>query len=514
MRTWALVLFAPVLLWAAAERRPSGRRVLPALEASVVTALAAESGAVEKDIWERAKAIGVGAAVLREETLADLAARGEVLAFGRAEIEKWKALGLVAQGAPLKPGSLWVKEPAVLERLLAAAERRGEDVSTAAAAGYAVLEFGEGPSLSRSAGIDPAALKLVKSLGLSVVLDDFQETEGWSPRLLGPEARLPAALRAVYSHPARLLVVRLEPSLGVEKNLERLRALIKPLRERAVEVGGVPSGPAPPTGLPRVVLAWLVLALGPLLCARAGLEAFRKVRGWVLEHKPVAAPVPELAAGIVGASGAAMGLGLLAAVALGPGLLEPLPYAAAALVAPALVGVAALYPLDGRRKLGGRPVTVRDALAWAAAAALVCLLLKPRATLEAAGLWEAARWLGETSEGLWWWRWRWRELAAGYPALLQALYLLERRLDCPGCLKDQPLSDPRPWLLVGLLGPAGTIAAVAHPGAPLGMALWQSVVTLVLGLALGGALIALRLWTADRTDGPKTDRSIDPVLPL
>lgn len=514
MRKWAPLLFVPALLWAAAERRSSRRRVLPALEASAVAALAAESGYGEKEIWERAKAIGVGAAVLREETLADLAARGEVLAFGRAEIEKWKALGLVSPGAPLAPGSLWVKEPAVVQRLLAAAERRAEDVSTAAAAGYVVLEFGEGPSLSRPAGIDPAALALVKSLGLSIVLDDLQETEGWSPRLLGRDARLPAVLRAVYSHPARLLVIRLDPAQGVERSLERLRGLIKPLRERGVEVGGPAQPPPPPPGLARLALAWLILALGPLLCARAGLEAFRRLRGWVLERQPIAAPVPELAAGIAGACATAMILGLLGSLAFGPGQLEPLPYAAAALVAPAVLGVLALYPLEGRRKLGGRPVTVRDALAWLGAAVLACLLLKPRASLEAAGLWEAARWLGETSEGLWWWRWRWRELAAGYPALLQALYLLERRLDCPGCMKDQPLSDPRPWLLLGLLGPAGTIAAVAHPGAPLDMALWQSVQVLVLGLVFGGLFIGLRVWLAARTDGPKPDRPIDPVSSL
>jgi hypothetical protein len=511
MKKWAPLLFVPALLWAAAERRPSRRRVLPALEASSVAAIASESGYAEKDIWERAKAIGVGAAVLREETLADLAARGEVLAFGKAEIEKWKALGLVAQGAPLKPGSLWVKDPAVVERLLAAAERRGEGVSTAAAAGYIVLEFAEGPSLARPAGIDPASLKLIKSLELSIVLDDLEETEGWSPRLLGTQARLPAVLRAVYSHPARLLVIKLDPVLGVEKNLGRLRGLIKPLRERGVEVGGPAPSVSPKPGLARLALAWLILALGPLLCARAGLESFRRIRGWVLENKPIAAPVPELAAGIAGGAAAAMILGLLAALAFGPGMLDPLPYAAAAFVVPAIVGVAALYSFDGKRKLGGRPVTVRDVLAWLGAAALVCLLLKPRAALEAAGLWEAAAFLGETSESLWWWRWRWRELAVGYPALLQALYLLERRLDCPGCLKDQPLSDPRPWLLIGLIGPAGTIAAVAHPGAPLNMALWQSVQALILGLLFGGGLIGLRVWLANRTDGPKPNRPIDPV---
>jgi hypothetical protein len=511
---WPAAFLAVLLLWAAARQRPGERRALVALDASQAAALCAASGYSAADFWERAQAIGVGAALFSEETLGDLSARGDVLSFSREELEKWKAFGLVAPGVSLKPNALWVKNPLVLSRLLGAAERTGVSASTGSAAGYQVIEFKESLDASFPAGYDAASLELAESKKLVPILGGKEALAG---RVLGARAKLPAVLRAVYSHPRRLILLTLDPASGVEGNLSELRGLLKPLRLRGIALD-LPQAASlgPQADLPsawRRWLAWLLAAVGPLVALRVGLQGFKRARTCVLERWPLASPIMEIGAGFLAVVAVALGMGLATSLALGPGGVSGLPegLAVGALAAPILVGVLALYTWDWGywKRRWGSALTLRDAAQFALSGLLVLLLLKPRLVLSAFGLWSWAERAGEFSEPLWWWRWRWREIVVGFPALLHAFFLLERRLgcpDCPGAKKGEPLSDPRGWLLLGLIGPSGVIAAVGHPGAPLFMVLGQTAVVVALGLAAGVGLIALRgpLLSKDVVKGQKT----------
>jgi hypothetical protein len=144
------------------------RAVLPAVDADAFAALTGRAAASTPELWERLKAMGVAAVVLREETAAELASRGEVLHFSRAEVEKWRALGLVAPGGGPAPDSLWTKDAKALARLSGALAARGIDASTATAVGGGrSIELPPGVDLSRvPAGFDPETVAVVSAAGL------------------------------------------------------------------------------------------------------------------------------------------------------------------------------------------------------------------------------------------------------------------------------------------------------------------------------------------------------------
>lgn len=545
-----LAALAGCLLWAFLPQRQDLRQALIALDASEVGALCASAGYPPADFWERARVIGVGAVLFREETLGDLMARGDVLSFSREELEKWKAFGLVASAATLKANTIWIKDSRVLARLLSAGERTGTALSTSSSSGYHVIEFTEAVDPAFPAGYNLDGLVLAQAKGLVPILggtgaEDLGDVGlRWQPdgkieayprpegkpfqaflagRTLGVRARLPAMLRAVYSHPRRLILLRLDPALGLESNLSELRGLLKPLKGRGVLLGPPPAPTAAPEprGAPwRQWLAWILAAIGPLLAARVGLDLVKQARVTVLRRWPVASPVLELAAGLLCATGTACLVGLAVSSVLGGGGSLGLPegLATSALAAPLVVGALALYSMDLRywKRRWRSPLTLQGAARFLFFLLAALLLLKPRMVLAAAGLWGWAERAGEASAPLWWWRWRWREIVIGFPALLQAFFLLERRLDAadPPGAGPEVFSDPRGWLLVGLLGPSGIITALGHPGAPLSMMLGQTVVVVLLGSLLGVVLIGLRGPVMAWAVGPRVSRTIDPDKPI
>lgn len=510
-----LLLFVPAAVAAAAWLWSAG----PGAERVVLPAVEAEAFGGAPEPWERLKAMGVAAVVLREASAAELVARGSVMYFSRGEVEKWRALGLVAAGGGPPPGSLWTKDAKALARLSSALAARGVDVSTASVAGYEAFALPPGIDLARvPVGFEPETVSALSAAGLIAV----EASTGSSVlvagrrlwiRTLPAAAREPELLRAIYSRPSRLLILRPDPGLGLEENLELLRAALKVVKRAGLPavlpaVGG--GNAARPKSFPSEIRWKAVLALfyaigllGPLLAARVGLLVERRVRSWTASRAPISAPVPETLAGLAAVWAAASAAGLLAAA---------LPQAAAreaatqswtlwTLSAPLAVAAAALFASEGP-SWGARwraPLSARDlAAAGALALALACLLA-PRAFLRAAGIWESADWSPPAAAYLpWWWPWRWREILVGAPSLVLALILAGRSAKGArtppgeGTRSLHPLDDPRGWLALGLLAPAGTVAAVGAGNVPAGLAVAQGAAAFALGAALGFALAVFR----------------------
>ncbi|MEK7234192.1 MAG: DUF5693 family protein [Elusimicrobiota bacterium] len=524
-RIAALAVVAAVVVWE--TRAPSPRAVLPAVEADAFAALYGRAAASTPELWERFKAMGVAAVVLHEETAAELAARGEVLYFSRAEVEKWRTIGLAAEGGGPKPDSLWARDAKALTRLAGALAARGIDVSTATAVGGGrSLELPSGVDLSHvPAGFDPEIVSIVSAAGLITIAASTGSCAVvaghtlWI-RSLPASARPPELLRAVNGRAMRLLILRPSAGLGLDANLERLRAALKTVKSAGLP-GVLPAGaardaPVQPEQAARLLLFYAIGLFGPLLAVRVGLEAERTVRGWVAASIPISAPVVEVLAGVCVAWAAATAAGLLAAAALAPARREELARAWTlwTLCAPMIAGAAALFACEGPavRARWRAPLRMRDLAAAIVMIFALSGLLAPRAALRAVGIWE---WVDRfpAAAALWWWPWRWREILIGTPSLVLALILVGKReissQDGRGSHVRTFLGDPRGWLILGLLAPAGAVASIGAGGAPIALAVAQGAAACALGAALGFILAGLRSrlesWVLGPTNaGPLT----------
>ncbi|MBI4059904.1 MAG: hypothetical protein HY403_00585 [Elusimicrobia bacterium] len=519
----AALSVAAALWW---TRAPTARAVLPAVEADAFAALTGRAAASTPELWERLKAMGVAAVVLREETAAELASRGAMLHFSRAEIEKWRELGLIAPDRGPKPDSLWARDGRVLTRLSGAlgpvpvekAGRGGSAFSGSAAAW--TLELPPGVDLARvPAGFDPETVAAVSAAGLIPVAaggGPFASVAGrrlWT-RVLPVGARPSEILRAVHGRAMRLLVFRPSAGAGLDDNLERLRAALK-----IVKSAGLPA--VLPAAAPdaarsraenaaRLFLLYAIGLAGPLFAARAALGAERTVRGWVAARAAIAAPVPETLAGLSAAWAAASAAGLLAAASVAPERREELArgWTLWTLSAPMVAGAAALLGSEGPalRARWRAPLRARD-LAAALVLALALLgLLAPRAALRAVSAWESADRFASAADALWWWQWRWREILIGAPSLMLALILVGRR-ETP--VKGDGAAgvsvffdDPRGWLVLGLLAPAGAVAAIGAGGAPPALAVAHGAAAWALGATLGLVWAGLGAWVRAWVDRP------------
>lgn len=506
------------------SRGEPDRVVLAAVDAGSFSALAGRQPSTAGELWERLRAMGAGAALLREESLGDLAARGDVLHFTRGEVEKWRAAGLIAPGFALKGDSLWVKDPSVLPRVASALAARGFDVSAFAAAGPRVLELPAGfdPGLV-AVGFDPAAVAAVSSAGLipiavsssAAVLVAGQEL---AVRVLPVDARREDILRAAASRPRRLLVFRLRPEQGLDAALDSLRGSLRVLR-----AGGFSAtlpAPRPATEgesrAVRLLLVWGLALVGPLLAARAALAASRLTRARLasVEAARPARPVPEVLAGVAASAAVAALAGLTVAAIAPAGWRDGSARAWTlwAWCAPLAAAAAALFASEPRsRRRWSKPVSRRDLLSWVVFALAAALLIAPRASLRSAALWEGFDRLSAAAGALWWWPWRWREVLVGVPSLVVAMVLFESRDGAPeeGARRPFLFRDPKGWLLLGLLAPAGFLAAVGGSGAPLSMTLAQGAAAHALGAVLGAGLAALRGLLDRWAQGPSTYRTID-----
>ncbi len=531
---WAAVLAAAGAgLWRLSRSSPPQIAAL-AVEAEDAAAVCQAPACRLGDFWDRAAAAGVSAVVLRECPLKELALRGEVLHVTREEFDKWQALGIVSPGATLKPDTIWVKDPQVLAQVLEAVERQGVSVSTASSAGYVLVQFPDGyAAASESLGAyDAETLASLDGHSLAKIFSESQglalkpvglrwQADGrlagyaglpgdWTlmPRLLDASCARAVLLRAAFSDPARLLVLRLSPQDGVDGAIERLRQA----RAALVAAGLTPGLPARAPSRPRPAApAWLLAAalwslglVGPLLAARAGLSALKAARAQAAARWPVASPVLQLAAGLACETAAAAAMGLAARACLESlGFPGPSPaWVRFSVVAPVIVGLLTLYTIDLAQwaVVLAKPLSRGQALAAAALTAAGALVLDPRSIVISAGLWPALRQLESFAGPLWWLPWRWRETLIGVPCLLYAMFLIDWRLDCPDCasLSGGTLNDARTWFLPGLLAPVGVAAAVARRGTPLALTLEQTAAALAIGSVLGAFLIVARMRRAHR----------------
>jgi hypothetical protein len=499
-----LAAAAAAAVWA--TRAPAERAVLPSVEADAFSALTGRAAASTPELWERLKAMGVAAVVLREETAAELAARGEALHFTRAEVEKWRALGLVAAGGGPPPDSLWAKDAKVLTRLSGALAARGIDASTVTltSSGGRSLDLPPGVDLARvPVGFDPETVAVISEAGLIPVA---ASTSPWAAvagqrlwiRTLPVSARRPELLRAANGRAMRLLILRPAAGAGLDANLERLREALRIVKSADLP-GVIPAASTADVrsraeNAARTFLFLVLGLLGPLAAARAGLGAERAARGWIAPRAPISSPVPETLAGLAAALATASAAGLFAAAALAPERREELARAWTlwTLAAPMAVGAAALFASEGpaARSHWNAPLRLRDFVSAIILLAALFGLLAPRAALQAAGMWESVDRLSAAADALWWWPWRWREILIGTPCLSVALILIGRRE--AGAAAPKFLGDPRGWLTLGLIAPAGAVAAIGAGGVAPALAVAQGAAACALGAALGFLLEGLR----------------------
>jgi hypothetical protein len=121
------------------------------------------------------------------------------------------------------------------------------------------------------------------------------------------------------------------------------------------------------------------------------------------------------------------------------------------------------------------------------------MLLAPRASLRLSDFWESFDKISAAGV-MWWWPWYWRVAVIGVPSLLMALSLIESggELNSGEDQSTSAYADPRGWLILGLLGPAGLIAAIGGHGAPLIDSVVHGGMAWIIGLLLGLLLVGLR----------------------
>lgn len=491
---------------AAALLAPDRGAVLVAVHAGEAAALAGKAPAEAGPLWERLKAMGLTAVILREETLADLAERGELLHVTRAEVEKWRALGLVSPGSAVRGDALWTRDERGLSRAAEALAARGVELSTASAGAMRAVLLPPGLDPRRvPAGFDPGTVSALSAAQLLPVASStgpatVAGARFWT-RTLPVDAGAGTLRRAAFGRERRLIVLRLKPELGLEENLGLLREALR--RVRACGRPASPPEPEPPApaGAGRVALFFLIGLAGPLLAARCALMAARAVRPLVCHHLSQASPVPQAAAGALASWAAASGAGFVAAALLPAESREALSrsWTTWCYAAPVAVGATALFLGDGAAGLPGwrASLRMRHLAALLALGAAGALLLTPRAALGAAGLWESLARFGASADALWWWPWRWREVLVGVPCLVVALTLLE--LEAPG--PREGLEDPRGWLALGLIAPAGAMTALATEAVPPAAALGHGLAALLLGGALAAAAFAARSASTRKPQG-------------
>jgi hypothetical protein len=556
-RPW-LGLGAFILLAVAAGfvEKPATRS-LATLDAGEAAAACSASGTALSDFWARAQAMGVGGMVLRTQTLGELSDSGEALVFSRPEIAKWKGVGLISAGSPLRSTVLWVRDPKLFGRVAGALRGQRLVLSTSTVGGHGLIELSREPDPGLKVGASSEDLALAEALGL-VPLHLDPSGSAWvggprgpaplrPPRRVALPAPLPSLLRAIHSQPGRVLLLRLDPADDAESALAQVRVSLRPLRERGLigtDAAGLKDsrrGPLP-SGLR--LLAWALAVVGPIVAVRLGVIGFKSLRVRIRQLRPIASPAAEIALGVLLAGAAASAAGLIVGLLLIGGDAASLPesLALSTMLWPLAIGGLALYPVSARglgRALARAP-SYLDLIKGAALALGLVLLLRPRLLLAGAPLWPYLQAAADGSELLWWWPWRWREFLIGVPALMHALYLLGRqaapvppgsgerspsrdgagRMDVrpagaggTSAAAGEPLrADPRPWLWLGMLFPVGVIAALGRPEAAPWLVLGQTAVVLAFGLLLGTAALAVRCaWGAL---SPRPDRTIDPGAEL
>ncbi|MBI5239668.1 MAG: hypothetical protein HY926_04290 [Elusimicrobia bacterium] len=526
VRPWLGLAAFLLLAGAAGLVEKPAPRSLAAIDAGEAAAACSTSGTALPDFWARAQAMGVGAMVLRMQTLRELADSGEVLVFTRPEIAKWKSVGLISANAPLKSTVLWIRDPKLFSRVAESLRGQGLVLSTSSAGGHGLIELVREPDPGLRIGSSSDDLALAVALGLAPLHLDPSGPAWFAgpgpialrpPRRVSLPAPLPSLLRAIHSQPGRVLLLRLDSADDAETALGAVRAALRPLRQRGL-IGTDAAGlqAARRGALPPILrmLAWGLAVLGPIIAVRLGVIGFKHLRVRIREARPIASPGAEIALGSLLAGAAAAAAGLVVGILLAGGDAAALPesLALSTMLWPLVIGGLALYPVSARGLGRGlvRSPTYLDFLKGAALALAAVLLLRPRLLLADTPLWRYLQAAADGSEALWWWPWRWREFLIGLPALMHALYLVGRQAAAEKPAEpDCRLDDPRPWLWLSLFFPIGVIAALGRPEAAPWLVLGQTAVVVAAGFAVGTAVLVAHAYWEAWVLRPGPDRTID-----
>ncbi|MBI3298773.1 MAG: hypothetical protein HYZ75_11450 [Elusimicrobia bacterium] len=533
----ALALFTALAL--RREARVRERAVGLVVEAADVRRLCRRAGCREAAFLERLKALGVSGLALRPEALTVLLASKEVMRFDEEEVAKLKATGVASPEAPLRSGSLFVRDEAVGARLEGAARAQRLRLASGSYGRMRVLELPAGAALEDfSAGYDPGLAAAAAAAGLTPVYRAAASSDlrlalessvpagvlldaplgRYDPAALAElaaalgarrlavavpdgEAAVAASfaamttaevpvdvplaefLRRVAGRGAGLAVIRLDPQSSPEAAFDGLRGLARGLRREG-------TAPAWPSRLfeprrqgaleraARAAAAFAVVVLGALWSLRQGLAAVRRlVRARLL---PEAAPLHEALGGL---AATALCVGLSGAVARaflsGGGRVPGWADAAAGLsCAAGFVGLWLAEPGD-QRALARRERGALLRLAAAAAGAAFLIVPPEPVARWAFGLSAMASWRPS-----WWWApARWPEIFIGIPALTAGFCLYAESLRPTTAEESAP--DPRPWLFAGLAALPGAVLSLTRAGVPFETSLLRSTHSLALGSALG-----------------------------
>ncbi len=147
------------------ERFRGARSAAAALEDREVQRLCAKEGYPSSYYWERFRTMGGRLAVVRSEPLAVFLKAGTAVRFNKEEVDRMLASGAMAEDAPLVPGSVWTKDPALAQRFQRASEAAGLPVGEKTYKGRIVFSVPSGARFN--AGFDPERISILRALGLT-----------------------------------------------------------------------------------------------------------------------------------------------------------------------------------------------------------------------------------------------------------------------------------------------------------------------------------------------------------
>ena len=337
-------------------RRYPGEVIL-GLDAGQVRRLCLEENYPLLDFWERARAIGVRLILIGPESLQSAIDSAGALYFSDADVAKWKAVGIISPFTSLEGGALWVKDDRLWESISKAAEKADLITAQGTVAGHHFLRFSRPFDFKTLAlRADPETLRLAQALDLTpaykwpllveasansqamlVFVDAknmpeiqarfppgetaLSESRLWWLTNAATDAEWPQKFRRRTLSSSLSHVAPISADLGVEGNLSRLREAAVGLARRGKTPALKPlelieryadfrySSESSHLRL-RKFSAALLIFMAPFLALKAGLSVlykFKRSERWLL-----AAPVWQLSAAYLAATGAAAALGLAA----------------------------------------------------------------------------------------------------------------------------------------------------------------------------------------------------------
>lgn len=233
----------------------------------------------------------------------------------------------------------------------------------------------------------------------------------------------------------------------------------------------------------RLALAYILAAGAPLLAVRQALSSLRCVScksRWSRFY-----PMPELLLALLRTSLVAVIGGTACLWLLGASDRVARVWTACGVGIPLFVGIS-LFFLGSVSGEGDRKGSAFATWATRVASIFVCLVA-----------WFAfvptTHALSEISRPFDWLTLRWAEAFLGYPCLIIGLRAQLARVE-----REKFQLDPRPWLLLGLLGPIGTVRAFSIGQFGLEFLLVQTVGAFMLASAIAAALLLARraAWPA------------------